>query len=293
MVQCSHPIRIPPEHTGGASDSRWLRRSPDRSRPGWLAGRAVVSGATAISAHRGGSEHAPKGTYEAYQSALATGAEYVEFDIRRTADGTLVSYHPARVARHRAVAAVSYDQLRRLAGYQVPRMTEALPMLAGRAAAHLDLKQADCAEEVVTMAAGIVGPASLLVTTGDDPLAAALGRRFPAVPIGVTIGGDLAQAARFAAGRLRTPGLSRLEPVLAAGSGWAVVHRRLARTGVLTECRRRGLKTAVWTVNADREIAHWLASPDVDVLITDRPGHAMALRARLGPCGQSRSGPAR
>jgi glycerophosphoryl diester phosphodiesterase len=37
---------------------------------------------TAISAHRGGSEHAPEGTYEAYRTALATGAEYVEFDIR-------------------------------------------------------------------------------------------------------------------------------------------------------------------------------------------------------------------
>jgi glycerophosphoryl diester phosphodiesterase len=243
---------------------------------------------TAISAHRGGCEHGPEGTFEAYRSALATGAEYVEFDIRRTADGSLVSCHPARVSRQ-AVSAVSYDRLCRLAGYRVPRMTEVLPMLAGRAAAHLDLKQADCAEEVVRLAAGILGPAGL-VTTGDGELAAVLGRRFPAVPVGVTIGGDLAQAAGFAVRWLRTPGASRLDPVLAAGSGWAVVHKRLARTGVLAECRRRGLKTAVWTVNADREMARWLASPHVDVLITDRPGHAIALRARTGACGPAGSG---
>ena len=244
---------------------------------------------TAISAHRGGSEHGREGTYEAYRSALDTGAEYVEFDIRRTADGTLVSCHPARVSR-RAVAAVSYDQLCRLAGYRVPRMTEVLPSLAGRAAAHLDLKQADCAEEVVELGARVLGPVRLLVTTGDGPLAAELGRRFPAVPFGVTIGGDLAQAAGFAARRLRTPGLSRLAPVLAAGSGWAVVHRRLARTGVLAECRSRGLKTAVWTVNAGREMTHWLASSQVDVLITDRPGHAIALRARPAVGGPAGSG---
>jgi glycerophosphoryl diester phosphodiesterase len=236
---------------------------------------------TAISAHRGGSERGPEGTYEAYRSALATGAEYVEFDIRRTADGTLVSCHPARVARQ-DVAAVSYDRLCRLAGYQVPRMTKVLPMLAGRAAAHLDLKQADSAEEIVRMAAGILGPADLLVTTRDSPLAATLGHRFPAVPIGVTIGGDVAQAAGFALRWLRTPRLSRLDPVLSSGSGWAVVNRRLARTGVLAECRKRGLKTAVWTVNAEGEMAHWLASRQVDMLITDRPAHAMALRARPG-----------
>ena len=248
-----------------------------------------MSSVTAISAHRGGGEHGPEGTYEAYRRALATGAEYVEFDIRRTVDGTLVSCHRARVSRQ-AVTAVSYDRLCRLAGYRVPQMTEVLPMLAGRAAAHLDLKQADCAEEVVELAAGALGPAGLLVTTEDGPLAAALGHRFPAVPFGVTIGGDLAQGAGFAARRLRTPERSRLAPVLAAGSGWAVVHRRLARTGVLAECRRRGLKTAVWTVNAGGELARWMASPNVDVLITDRPGHAMAIRARLGAGGPPGSG---
>ncbi len=106
----------------------------------------------------------------------------------------------------------------------------------------------------------------------------------------MTIGGDLAQAAGFAVRRLRTPGLSRLDRVLAAGAGWAVVHRRLARTGLLAECRRRRIKTAVWTVNADQELAHWLASPYVDVLITDRPARAIALRARTGTGGPGSSG---
>lgn len=193
-----------------------------------------------------------------------------------------MSCHHARPARGRAVTALSYPRLCRLTGCQVPRMTEVLPLLAGRAAAHLDIKQPDCAEDVVGLAAGLLGPASLLVTAEDGPVAAMLRRRFPAVPLGVTIGGDLAQAAGFAAQRLRTPGLSRVDPVMAAGAGWAVVHRRLARTGVLAECRRRRIKTAVWTVNADRELAHWLADPYVDVLITDRPARALTLRGRLG-----------
>jgi glycerophosphoryl diester phosphodiesterase len=257
----------------------WALRRVARPRPARPAGGAVV---TAISAHRGGREFAPEGSYAAYRSALEAGAEYVEFDVRRTADGTLVSCHPARLPRLRSVTAVSYSQLCRLAGYHVPRMTDVLPLLAGRAAAHLDLKQAECGQEVAEMAAGILGPAGLLVTTEDVPLAATLKRRFPAMAVGLSIGGDLAQAARFAARRAHEPGLSRLDQVLAAGADWAAVHRRLARTGVLAECRRRRVKTAVWTVNADRELAHWLASPCVDVLITDRPARAIALRARRG-----------
>jgi glycerophosphoryl diester phosphodiesterase len=259
-----------------------------------LTRQAGMSGTVAISAHRGGSEFAPAGSYAAYRSAVDAGAEYIEFDVRRTADGTLVSCHPARTARGRAVAALSYPRLCRLAGFQVPRLAEVLPMLAGRAAAHLDIKQPDCAEEVVGLAAGILGPASILVTAEERAVAAALKQRFPAVPLGVTIGGDAAQAAGFAVRRLRTPGLARIDPVLAARAEWAVVHRRLARTGVLAQCRERRIKTAVWTVNADKELAEWLASPDLDVLITDRPARAIALRARPGQrpaCGPGGSAP--
>jgi len=249
-----------------------------------------MSGTTAISAHRGGSEFAKADSYEAYSSALEAGAEYVEFDVRRTADGTLVACHAARPARGRAVTAVSYSRLCRLAGYQVPRMTKVLPRLSGRATAHLDIKQADRAQEIVTAAAGILGPDGLLVTMEAGSQAAALKRRFPAVPVGISIGGDLGQAARFAARRVRDPGCSRLDPVLTAGADWAVVYRRLARTGVLAECRRRRIKTAVWTVNTDKDLAQWLASPDVDLLITDRPARAIALRARPGQRPASGSG---
>ena len=53
----------------------------------------------AISAHRGGSEHGPGGTYEAYRNALAIGADYVEFDVSQTRDGILVALHEERARR--------------------------------------------------------------------------------------------------------------------------------------------------------------------------------------------------
>ena len=49
-----------------------------------------------ISAHKGGSERAEPATYEAYEHVLTSGAEYAEFDIRRTGDGTLVVHHDTR-----------------------------------------------------------------------------------------------------------------------------------------------------------------------------------------------------
>ena len=169
--------------------------------------------APAISAHRGGGETEPSGTYEAYRSALAAGAEYVEFDVRRTLDGTLVAFHRARLGWGRAVAAVSYAKLCDLAGYEVPRMAELMQLLAGRAVGHVDLKETSCADVIVRHAVEALGPAGVIVTTGEDAVAAVLKRRFPAVPVGLTIGGDVAETAAFTVRRLRARGLSRLDRV--------------------------------------------------------------------------------
>ncbi|MGB6452864.1 MAG: glycerophosphodiester phosphodiesterase family protein, partial [Streptosporangiaceae bacterium] len=68
------------------------------------------------------------------------------------------------------------------------------------------------------------------------------------------------------------------DAVASPGADWAAVQQRLARTTVLAECRSRGLRTMVWTVSRDASLRRWLASAEVDVIVTDRPGRAAALR---------------
>jgi glycerophosphoryl diester phosphodiesterase len=244
----------------------------------------------AISAHRGGGETAPAGTYDAYRAALEAGADYLEFDVRRTADGELVAFHAARVrpasvgqhrpGQHRAVSALTYAELCRLAGYLVPTTSGVLGLLAGRAGAHIDLKEPDCLDVIVTQALSVLTPERIIVSTGNRNAVAELGRRWPAVPAGLTIGGALADTARYLAGRARLPSQSPVDAVVAAGAAWAVVHERLARAGALVDCRRHGLATMVWTVNDDTALARWLGCPDVDVVVTDRPRRAAALRCQ-------------
>jgi glycerophosphoryl diester phosphodiesterase len=54
------------------------------------------------------SAHGPRtGTIEVFANALETGAEYVEFDVRRTADGELAAFHDARTSQGDPLAAIS------------------------------------------------------------------------------------------------------------------------------------------------------------------------------------------
>jgi glycerophosphoryl diester phosphodiesterase len=266
----------------------------------------------AISAHRGGSETAPPGTTEAYRSSLAAGADYAEFDVRRLADGTLVAFHAARLrtpgwrprttgvaavngtvpgsgepqrrltGSSRAVASLSYPELCDLAGYPVPRTADVLGLIAAAGArAHVDLKDPAATDQVVAQALSVLDPAAIIVTTRDQYVVRYLRRQFPDVAVGRTIGGDVAELARYtarrAAGRLRT----RLDDVTATGATWAVLHIKAASSGTLAQCRERGLATMVWTVNADDDLRRLLASPLVDVIVTDRPAAAARLRAGL------------
>jgi glycerophosphoryl diester phosphodiesterase len=243
----------------------------------------------------------PGETYQGYLKAVAAGADYVEFDVRRTGDGVLVALHEARAGRGRPVAAVSYSRLCELAGHEVPRIAEVMRLLAGRAIAHIDLKDAGCAAAVTQLGLDLVGPAGMIVTTGDRALLARLKGRFPAVPVGLSFGGGLARAVRRSVTPLRKTAASRAELAAAEMADWAVIQWRLAGAEALAHCQRRGIKTMVWTVNADRALARRVATPGVDALVTDRPARAIFLREQraveplsgLGRSGPSRSGPSR
>jgi glycerophosphoryl diester phosphodiesterase len=228
------------------------------------AGRALVA---AISAHRAGE------TPEAYEAAAAAGTDYVEIDVRRTGDGELVAHHDDRV-RGLQLAQASYRDLCAVAGRAVPRLHDVLTVIAGRAAAHLDLKEAGCERAAVALAADVLGPSEVIVTSRRPGSIAIVKREFAGVRAALSLGRGWYQPAGvrdvFPLRRLR-----------ACGADWVAVNHWLARLGVLERCARHGFRAMVWTVNADPLMRRFLADPRVAVLITDRPDRAAQLRHAL------------
>jgi glycerophosphoryl diester phosphodiesterase len=230
-----------------------------------------------VSAH--GGDRAP--TIETYTKAVATGADYVELDIRRTADGALVSFHDARTSRGEPLSTTGYTRLCDLAGYQVPLVADVLATIKGRAKGHLDLKDAGGEDQVVRLALDVLGPGQFIITTLEDSSVATIRSRFASaddVPVALSLGRDMAGASRAQWLRTRLSELRPLPRLRACGADWVAAERRLALAGVRRQCRRHDVKVMVWTVNSGREIRYWLSDHRADVLITDRPAVALALR---------------
>jgi glycerophosphoryl diester phosphodiesterase len=236
-----------------------------------------------ISAHCDHSDDAKPITCESYSAALTSGAEYAEFDIRKTADSVLVVYHDARAGRGGPlVGQLGYPELCDRLGYQVPRVDEVMALIAGRLLGHLDLKETGYEAEVIRLADSILGPGNFVVTTLEDVSVAAIRRAFPEVRTALSLGRSLGEVPRRRWAAIRHSELYPLPRIRACGADWVAVNYRLAKLGVARACHQQGIGIMVWTVDANPLIDQFLQDQRIDVLITNRPQHATRRRAELG-----------
>jgi len=105
-------------------------------------------------AHRGEHLHHPENTLPAFQEAIDVGADFIEVDVRTTADGNLILIHDNTVNRctngQGEVVHMSFDELRALdagiktgpafAGTRMPSFDEALDLARGRIGVYVDVK---------------------------------------------------------------------------------------------------------------------------------------------------------
>jgi glycerophosphoryl diester phosphodiesterase len=110
-----------------------------------------------VIAHRGNHTRAHENTLTAIEHAIEAGVDYVEIDVRRTADGNYVLMHDNTVDRmtdgHGPVAQMTLAQLQSLHVHdlkrpqippdQLPTFYEALRAIKGRINIYLDFKEGD------------------------------------------------------------------------------------------------------------------------------------------------------
>jgi glycerophosphoryl diester phosphodiesterase len=221
--------------------------------------------------HRGASRAARENTLEAFELARKLGADGVELDVRRTADGVAVVHHDPHVEGYGLVFARPFAALRAEQPH-VPTLDEALDALAGLFV-NIEMKclpwepDADPAGEVPRHVAEVVGQRSLydqvVVSSFDLDALGALHARDGAIPTGwLTHQLPVTTTAPLAAER---------EMVWLHPDRVAVIDDPQGAVGVAHEL---GLRIDVWTVNDPHDI-RLLAGAGVDAIITDVPDVAL------------------
>ncbi|MEA2643427.1 MAG: glycerophosphoryl diester phosphodiesterase [Chloroflexota bacterium] len=232
-----------------------------------------------VSAHRGSCGVAGLPAAERYGRAIALGVDYVELDVRRTADRILVNYHDDLTPSRRATSSLTYAELKAEVGAELLTLAELLDLVAGRVGLHVDLKEPGGETEIVRTLLAHRAGGRFVVTTGEVASIRAVKDLFPEVQAGLTLGADLRDVRAWATVSARLAELFPRGRLERSRADFVAAHQQLARIRLLGYCKRRRLPAWVWTVDEEKEIARFMADPRVATLVTNRPDVALRLRA--------------
>lgn len=234
-----------------------------------------------VSWHRGGAELAPFATLAAFSSAAENGAELIEVDVRESGDGRLVCVHDPEVPGLGRVDEISLTGRGDDRVLSFERFLDALDEKdAGRTSeVHLDLKARGY--EAAAVRAVLERGRKVMVTTGEPASVRAVRSAHPAVDALLTLGRDARGLPFGEQARVRLGEIFPFSRITGCGATGVAAHHALATPVLRAWCKARGMRLVVWTVDDDRSLERWLGRGDVDVVTTNRPMAALAIRGQM------------
>ncbi len=240
---------------------------------------------TQIWAHRGASAYAPENTIPAFRLALDQGAEGIELDVQRTADGALVVIHDETIDRTSngfgRVKDLTLEDLRRMdfsngfighRNVRIPTFTEILDLIRPTGAIlNVELKNAiEPYPGLEVEAAAMVADAGMtdrvLFSSFNHISLAGLRGVVPPSQIGLLYSDGLYNPWQYA----RWIGAGALHP------DWTA----LRQPDYVWLAHEAGIKVHVWTVDEERDVAH-AVEIGVDSVVTNFPDRARRV-VRMG-----------
>lgn len=221
---------------------------------------------TLVIAHRGASAAFPENTVAAFEGARALGADWVELDVRRTADGALVVVHDVALAGGGLVK----DTVRADLDALVPSLADALDACAGMGV-NIEIKNHPVDPDfdpTMWVARGVVAEVQrraahdrVLVSCFDLDTVDAVHELDPAIPTAYLV--------------LDPEGGAAVD--VAAEHGHRALHPwvPMVDEALVRRAHAAGLLLNTWTTDDPEHIAE-LAAWDIDGIVTNAPDVARA-----------------
>lgn len=220
-----------------------------------------------IIAHRGMPHLARENTLPSFQQAIETGAEMIEFDVRRTTDGMLVVHHdPDVLCGHENldICNLTYDELNIRTEYHIPTLKEVLSLCSGKIELDIELKEAGYEKEVLDIVMCYYKPESFIITSFHDEVIKAINGLKNGIRTGLLFW--MKDDWDVLLGRMRECGAISLAP-----------HFWLVTEEFMDHANGHNIPLYVWTPNK-RQTMQKLARLGVAGIITDHSNLAIEIR---------------
>ncbi|MDO4242320.1 MAG: glycerophosphodiester phosphodiesterase [Actinomyces sp.] len=241
----------------------------------------------AVVAHRGGADETPENTRSAVEHVAALGLDWMETDLRSTADGVVVLAHDADLVRlsgsPRSIGEMAWAELEQVDagdGRAPARLDEVLDSFPGLRL-NVDLKESSVVQPAIQAVRSADALDRVRFASFSARRLAMLRRQEPRARTSLGVG-DVAGLVLLAEAAVPLPRTrwswrkGRVDAVQVPVSyrGVPVVTRRF-----VAHAHQLGLEVHVWTVDEPEEMRR-LAALNVDAVITDRPTLALEVLGR-------------
>ncbi len=232
-----------------------------------------------IVAHRGVHSTAHENTLAAFEEAILQGVDFIECDIRRTADGISILHHDEAVGASE-IATSSLAELQHAGftlGYQINTLADLLSSLHGRVRVDFELKEQGYEVAFLNqLAAAGWQQDSFVITSFNDASITAIKSASPTIRCGLLLGCDLPEHPL----RTRFNELFPVHRLRSCGADFAAPNLKLLKLGFLQRVTSAGFPVWVWTVNRPQDLAKLTCNTRIEAVITDVPQLAIQQRAQ-------------
>lgn len=223
---------------------------------------------TKIVSHRGANHFAPENTFAAADLALQQGADYIELDVRESADGVLYVFHDETLDRTTngkgPIGHAPSSEIDALdagewfgevfKGAVVPRLDNYLEHLRGRAGVYIELKYCDTAK-----VAALVRDLGMVRDTFYFSFSEEMRRDLQLI------------APEFR--KMMTLNIAKSPSLVAAVHHASIIEitpEQMRRPGILEASRKAGLEVMVYYGGSDMAVHREIATAGVDYINLDR-----------------------
>lgn len=234
---------------------------------------------TQITAHRGFSAVAPENTMYAFESAVKTGADYIELDVQLTADEQLVVFHDKKIDRTTdgkgELSKYTYDELQEFSAgswygkngefddAKIVLLSDVLETVGDDTMLNIEIKNhgnvTKTTEKTVELIEEYNIEKSCYITSFSYSALKTVKKLNPKIKTGLIA--NVASSTSF----------SQLKYIDAVSLNYIFINQ-----SIVNMAHQNGKRVFVWTVDRPSDIHHMIAM-GVDNIITNRPDKALEM----------------
>jgi glycerophosphoryl diester phosphodiesterase len=234
-----------------------------------------------IIAHRGASNAYPENSLTAFRKAVASGADSLEVDLRRSADSVIYCFHDYHLRRLTGFSGYvqrthsrQIDRLRLLDSEPTLRFDHFLEEFAGKVEIVLDIKSTGIEADILRLLARLPKRSEIICSSFNSRILSRLKTLRPQTRTALILGPLRNLKMKLDIGSYIVNRLTKLDCMAAH------LSVRIARERVVGKLIVAGFDVAVWTVD-DCDSAVRLANYGVGGIITNVPEEIVRTRSRL------------